>query len=292
MPAVIHVDLDGAREIFAGHGWTYPSQGVDPVFSSGMRRLLEFLRQHRVRATLFVVAHALKDSAQRALLEEAVADGHEIASHSLTHQYLTQIEPDAKRREIAESRVLLERALGVSVQGFRAPGYRIDRDSLELLGASGYLWDSSAFPTRRHASALACTTQALRRPHRPLGTHPLIEWSLPDYRPLPLPFQPSYSLLLGDWLFRAGIDRHRRLGQPLTLLFHLIDFADPLPTAMRRGLARRIFTLSTISGEDKAARCSAMLAAVRMHYRLTTTAEAITAWQIEDALMAGTTGVD
>jgi len=88
--ATVHVDLDGAREIFEGHGWEYTAAD-DPVFESGLRHFLGFLAEHRVRATLFVIARSGLDHRRRPLLEAAVAQGHEIASHSLTHQYLTAI---------------------------------------------------------------------------------------------------------------------------------------------------------------------------------------------------------
>lgn len=277
-PAAVHVDLDGAREIFEGHGWGWPHT-EDPIFESGLRAFLDFLADNQVRATLFVIARSVLDPHRRPLLQAAVAQGHEIASHSLTHQYLTAIDPAEKRREIAESRTVLEQELGVPVRGFRAPGYRIDRASLELLADCGYAYDSSAFPTRAHAKVLATSVEALRAPHQPVPGRPLVEWPMPDHRPFPLPFNPSYSLLVGDWLFRTGLARFRRTGRPLALLFHLIDLAEPLPAARLRGLSSRIFTLSTMSSAEKRARCQRMLDLARREYRLMTTTEAIDEWR-------------
>ncbi|MEO6445130.1 MAG: polysaccharide deacetylase family protein [Gemmatimonadaceae bacterium] len=273
-PATVHVDLDGAQDIYEGHGWSYP-HGDDPIFESGLRSFLHFFSENGIKATLFVIARSLEDPRKRALIEAAVEQGHEIASHSLTHSYLTQIDSAGKRREIGESKQLLERELGVQVKGFRAPGYRIDYESLELLADSGYEYDSSAFPTAKYAAALRTTVDTLRAPHYPLPGKSLVEWSMPDHRPSPVPFNPSYSLLLGGWLFRSGLDRFRRSGRPLALLFHLIDLADPLAPSRLRGFSSKVFTLSTMSAERKRQRCQAMLEQVQRHYRIITTAGAI-----------------
>lgn len=228
---------------------------------------------------MFVVARSLHDPRKRALIEAAVEQGHEIASHSLSHRYLTQLDTAGKEEEIGTSRRILEEELGIRVRGFRAPGYRIDYESLEILAAHGYEYDSSAFPTVRYATALRSTLERLRSPHRPVAGQELVEWPMPDHRPFPLPFNPSYSLLLGSWLFRAGLNRFRRNDRPLALLYHLIDLAEPLPAASLPGFAARVFTLSTMSAERKVARCGAMLDQVKRKYRLVTTREAIDEWR-------------
>ncbi len=276
--ATVHVDLDGAQEIFEGHGWGY-AHADDTVFESGMRNFLDFFAANDVRATLFVIARSVRDPRKRALLDEAVRAGHEIASHSLTHEYLTQLDLAGKRRQIAESRDLLEQELGVPVTGFRAPGYRIDRASIDLLAESGYAWDSSVFPTAKYSSALGIDVDTLKRPHHPVAGSDFVEWPMPDHRPFPLPFNPSYALVLGDWLFRQGLRRFRAQQGPLSLLFHLIDLADPLPSDRLRGLSSRIFTLSQVSAPDKRRRCQGMLDQVRAAYRIRTTGQAIAEWR-------------
>ena len=72
--------------------------------------------------------------------------------------------------------------------------------------------------------------------------------------------------------FRAG-------GLPLSLLFHLIDFSEPLAADRLRGLASKVFTLSTLGAGEKRARCHSMLRLVRDNYRIMTTYEAIAEWR-------------
>jgi peptidoglycan/xylan/chitin deacetylase (PgdA/CDA1 family) len=234
---------------------------------------LKLLAANDLRATLFTVARSLDDPRKRELLQEAVRAGHEIASHSLTHRILLDLTRDDKRVEIADSREKLERALGVTIRGFRAPGYQLDRDCLELLAEHGYEYDSSAFPTATFARRLQVPVESLTAVHQPLQGHALVELPLPDYRPAPFPFNPSYSLLLGERYFRWGIRRNRRRGRHLTLLFHLIDLADPLPRKRLSGMASRLFTLSGISAARKAERCQRMLDLVKAHYAFCSTRE-------------------
>ena len=83
--AAVHVDLDGMRHVASVRGWDHAG-GEDTLFLTGMRGLLDFLVEQDVTATLFVIAEQLEVPEHRALIEEAVAQGHEIASHTVTHE--------------------------------------------------------------------------------------------------------------------------------------------------------------------------------------------------------------
>jgi len=266
LPAVVHVDLDGAAEIYEAHGWRR-NGGGDPLFESGMRHALDFFASYGVRATLFVIARQLDDPRKREWIREAVRQGHEIGSHTVTHRSLTRLEGAEKRREIFQSRDRLAADLGVEVRGFRAPQFHIDRESLELIAEAGYDYDSSLFPASR----------VQQKPYRPIPGRGLLELSLPSAAPLPFPFHPCYSLVLGIPYYRLAFHRFRMRRAPLVFLFHLTDFAEPLPEAHLNGWADRIYTLSHLSAESKRRRCGKMLDAVRKHFRITTTGELVNA---------------
>ena len=269
-PAVIHVDCDGATDIYRMHGWQY-AQAEDHLFASGMRNALEFFQRNAVRATLFVIASSLDDPRKRALLQDAHLRGHELASHSFTHALLYGLTREEKRHQLVDSREKMETALGISVRGFRAPGYSIDQESIELLAECGYAYDSSALPNRIVAGRLKRRLEELLWPYQPAQDSQLWELPLPVYRPSPVPFSPSYALLLGLPLFRWGLERFRRHGAPLVLLFHLTDMSDPLPASELSGWKQRIFTLSHIHKESKLRRCQEMLDLVRKHFRIIST---------------------
>ncbi len=273
--AVLHVDLDGARHIYAHHGWPDPGPR-DPLFESGMEHLLSFLDENGQQATLFAIASDVDDPTRLAWLRGAVEAGHEIASHSLTHPEFDSLDHASRRRELAESKSKLEQTLGIAVRGFRAPSYQIDRATFELLAECGYAWDSSMFPRADFARRMRVPS-ILPVPSRPLLDVPMLELPLPEYGPAPFPFHPSYSLLLGQRYFAWGLQRHWRRQNPLVMLFHLADFAEPLDKSLQRGLKSSLFTLSLIDAAKKRQRCQQMLDRVRALYELQTTEQLVAA---------------
>lgn len=269
LQAAIHLDLDGGAHVFRTHGWRYEARD-DLLFATGLQTALDFFDEAGVRATLFVIAEDLAEPRKRELIRDAVRRGHDIASHSLTHRDLTTLGRAEKWREIFESRERLAQSLGVEVAGFRAPGFAMDRESLQMIAEAGYQYDSSLFPTAEVANRVGLTAVSVS-PERPLPDQPLVELPMPAYRPLPFPFHPCYSLVLGAWYFRLGLRLFRRTQAPLVLLFHLTDFADPLPKALLPHRRARVYTLSHLGSEAKRRRCARMLKIVAREYQLVPT---------------------
>jgi peptidoglycan/xylan/chitin deacetylase (PgdA/CDA1 family) len=69
---------------------------------------------------------------------ELVDMGFEVGSHSMTHRYLTDLDPEALREEVAGSKRSLEDVLGRRVRHFACPGGRVDRRVTEAVRAAGY----------------------------------------------------------------------------------------------------------------------------------------------------------
>jgi hypothetical protein len=266
IPAVVHLDLDGGSHIYRIHGWSYEAQD-DPLFETGLQQALKFFDKFKVRATLFVIAEDLNNPCKSELIQEAMRQGHGIASHSFTHRRLTTLNRDEKYREIFESRERIATRLGVEVQGFRAPYFEIDRETLELVAAAGYTYDSSLFLNSRFIQKIEATGLK-ESPYYTIENSPLREMPLPSYGPLPLPFHPCYSLVLGTWYFHLGLRRFRQTHAPFILLFHLTDFADPLPTHFLCNWKTKLFTLSYLNGAYKRKRCEEILEIVGRNYTL------------------------
>lgn len=265
--AAVHLDLDGASHIYRLHGWDWAAD-IDAVYESGVSRALDIFAQFDIHATFFVIAEDLDDAVKAELVQEIVKHGHDVASHSLTHAPLVTLDTESKRREIVESRDRIRAAIGVEPAGFRAPDFSIDAASLRILAETGYEYDTSVVPGRT-VPGLGFTPAD--RPSPLWVDEPLVELPLPGHRPLPFPFHPSYSLVLGTRYFDWGLARFRRTGAPLVLLFHLIDFADPLPRSMLSGWSQRLYTLSHIDGRRKSDACRRMLERVLRSYTLADT---------------------
>jgi polysaccharide deacetylase family protein (PEP-CTERM system associated) len=112
-------------------------------------RLLDVFSEERKHVTCFFVGWIAEHFPH--LVREAVARGHEIASHGYAHRLAYSMTRTEFRADALRSRLLLEDIGGTRVVGYRAPGFS-STDEISWffaeLSASGYLYDSSVFPAR------------------------------------------------------------------------------------------------------------------------------------------------
>lgn len=140
------VDLDPTPAYYAIHGLQW-NGGGDPILQSGLRRLIDLLKEEGIPATLFVTGGSL-GPAEWALLREAVEAGCELADHSFSHDYRLSLRPqddivtDLKRNAFA-----LRENTGITPRGFRAPGYNTSPAMLAALCEMGYRYDASRLPS-------------------------------------------------------------------------------------------------------------------------------------------------
>ena len=105
------------------------------------------LDEHGLKGTFFVQGRVAETFPR--LLQELVADGHEIQSHGYSHRPLFSMDRRALRTELDYARKTVEDACGVRVTSFRAPDFSIVRRNLwalETLAETGFEIDSSIFP--------------------------------------------------------------------------------------------------------------------------------------------------
>lgn len=106
--------------------------------------LLDLFEVHDVSATFFVVSELAIE--HPGVIREIVDRGHEIASHTRTHQSVVDCDLTRQRSEIVESKSELESVIDQPVSGFRAPTCRINDQVFELLIEAGYEYSSSVMP--------------------------------------------------------------------------------------------------------------------------------------------------
>ncbi|MFW5652568.1 MAG: polysaccharide deacetylase family protein [Planctomycetota bacterium] len=66
--------------------------------------------------------------------------GHEVASHTVTHPILPELDPDQQHRELAESRSRIESWIGAPVEGICYPNGDFDDHTLTAARSCGYTY--------------------------------------------------------------------------------------------------------------------------------------------------------
>lgn len=143
----------------------FVSVDVEPEFGdfSGIEQLdkiLDILRKEQVPATLFVSGEVLEKypekfkklafSASPARPPQAGGQGSqfEIASHSYTHRFWSELSQDERENELRFFLRVYQEIFGSAKMpvGFRAPSHIIDTAGIKLLEKHGFRYDSSILP--------------------------------------------------------------------------------------------------------------------------------------------------
>jgi polysaccharide deacetylase family protein (PEP-CTERM system associated) len=225
-----------------------------PTVLATTHRLLDMLDEAEVRATFFVVGNVAETYPE--LVREVVRRGHEVGSHTHSHELIFRMEPSAFKADVERSLVKLQDLTGQPVLGFRAPEFSVGHLRhwcFEILVELGFRYDSSVFPLPRVRYGIP---EAPRRPFAittPSGTiqeYPLATWNLGRFR-LPVA-GGSYFRLLPDHLVYRALNAIDESGLTAVLYFHPYEFHTgwliPSRLAWQRSLraSNLKFTLSRV----------------------------------------------
>jgi peptidoglycan-N-acetylglucosamine deacetylase len=144
----VSVDLDEIPNYFAIHGLAEPTGPERSlVYDVAIDRLRALAGAASIPLTLFAIGSDLSRPEAATKLREAHRAGCEIANHSLDHRYdLVRLGRDEIRRQIDEGASAIFRATGARPAGFRAPGYTISDEVIDVLSELCVAYDSSVFP--------------------------------------------------------------------------------------------------------------------------------------------------
>jgi peptidoglycan/xylan/chitin deacetylase (PgdA/CDA1 family) len=150
----------------------------------GAQRILALLKSHGLRATWFVPGFTI-ESHPRAC-EAVVRDGHEVAHHSWAHVPPAQQSRADEEADLVRANDAIAALTGHKARGYRSPSWDLSENTIDLLLAHGFLYDSSLmgadyWPYRARRGDRA----ELGKPYRYGEPTDLIEmpisWSLDDY---------------------------------------------------------------------------------------------------------------
>jgi polysaccharide deacetylase family protein (PEP-CTERM system associated) len=131
-------------------------------------KALQLFADHNVRATFFTLGWVAEHYPN--VIRRIVDEGHELASHGMCHLRVWSQKQDEFRQDVSRSRGLLQDVGGVSVVGYRAASWSIDKRTPwahEILSEIGYKYSSSVYPVSHDHYGVP---NALRHPHLIEGT--------------------------------------------------------------------------------------------------------------------------
>jgi peptidoglycan/xylan/chitin deacetylase (PgdA/CDA1 family) len=257
--------------------------------------LLDFLAQQEVPATLFVVPAAGDRPLSQvprwvALLNRALAEGHDLQVHGLTHRsafefgvppsFILDIMPEQKAQweraparfradhsyavlaeKLTRGREILIETFGCTPRGFRSPCLSVCDNLYRALHDLGFQWSSNQvvnpagwhYIERRYDTAEPWQPEVPPRPHR----HPsgVIE----------APMCSEYSWYLTDadvqrhfQLARDDFDRCRANGDPFVVLSHYFAMTGKWSAGLR--VYERLFAHARAQGSVRFATLSELIA--------------------------------
>jgi peptidoglycan/xylan/chitin deacetylase (PgdA/CDA1 family) len=287
--AVLSCDLDTVDRHLQGYGFE-DLPPCDLVYRAAVPRVLELLDELGVPCVFFVIGRDAE--AQRSLLRQIVERGHEIASHSLTHpQPFRTLDDAALREELVVSRSRLAAASGSEIAGFRAPAWDADARVLRAVGAAGYRYDASLFPTpvllasrlaaywrgtgKREVFSMDLLGSAFARirPHRLDTASNVMEFPVTVTRWLRFPVYHTLAHLIPAGIFRRAVEAALRSRAPLCYEFHGADLLDLAIDRVDPRLARH--PGMSLPLERKRAQLRQVLAAIKADRHVVTYRQAL-----------------
>jgi peptidoglycan-N-acetylglucosamine deacetylase len=151
VPCVMTVDVEdyfqvsAFEDVISRQDWNqYPLRVEKNTY-----RLLELFEQHQAKCTFFILGWVAEKCPK--LVQEMVAQGHEIASHGYAHQRVVNMTREQFFDDVERSKKVLEDCSGKAVLGYRAPSFSINDSNtwaFEVLVELGFKYSSSTYPVK------------------------------------------------------------------------------------------------------------------------------------------------
>ena len=244
LQSIFSIDVEDWFNL-SGTGFEPPPSEWDRLESRverNFRGLLELLAEGGGTATCFFLGYFAKRFPH--LVHEAVAAGHEVASHSYFHRLVYELSPTEFHADALATRKLLEDISGRPVRGFRAPAFSVTARTpwfFDKLAEAGYTYDSSVFPAPHQTGGLSTGKLAPYRVATAAGE--LVEFPITAVPVLGKPmcfFGGGYLRLFPYALIRGMGRRALNERRPVIFYVHPREIDPEQPRMPLRG--RRRFT--------------------------------------------------
>jgi polysaccharide deacetylase family protein (PEP-CTERM system associated) len=216
-------------------------------------KLLDLFSECNVQVTCFTLAWVAERFPH--LVREAVARGHEIASHGYGHRLVYQQSRQEFYEDVRRARLLLEDVAGVPVQGYRAPGFSTTAETpwfFDALAEAGYQYDSSVFPAVRGHGGM----RDARRDPYVVEESGIVEVpvSVTEFAGLTTCFfGGGYLRLFPYWLIKSKVNEVLAEGRPVVFYIHPREI-DPQHPRLPMGASRRFRSYVNLKSTERKVR--------------------------------------
>ena len=150
----------------------------------GAQRILALLKAYGMRTTWFIPGFTI-ESHPRAC-EAVVRDGHEVAHHSWAHVPPAQQTRAEEEADLVRANDAIAALTGRKARGYRSPSWDLSENTIDLLLAHGFIYDSSLmgadyWPYRARRGDQAELGKPFRFGEETALIEMPISWSLDDY---------------------------------------------------------------------------------------------------------------
>src|SRR5579871_6241226 len=223
--------------------------GMPSRVEKNFTRLLDLFSEYRAPVTCFVLGWVGERFPH--LVKEAVARGHEIASHGYAHRLVYQQSREEFFADVRRARLLLEDIAGTPVAGYRAPGFSTTTDTpwfFDVLAEAGYQYDSSLFPAHRGHGGIP---EGRRDPYRVNGDGILeLPISVADFLGRGMCFfGGGYLRLFPYWLICRKVNEVAAEGRPVVFYIHPREI-DPEHPRLPMSRARAFKSYVNLKGTE------------------------------------------
>lgn len=109
--------------------------------SQALPRILDLMDEYRIKATFFVPGINAENHPE--VMKTFIARGHEVACHGWKHENIANLSKEEEKERLLMTVKAIENATGKRPVGHRTAGGELSLNTLDLLWANGFVYDSS-----------------------------------------------------------------------------------------------------------------------------------------------------
>jgi polysaccharide deacetylase family protein (PEP-CTERM system associated) len=199
--------------------------GHAPRLEHGFNRVMELLNKYNAKGTFFILGAVAEKYPH--LIKQLANEGHELGSHSYTHEYVYKQPPEVFREEIKRTKAIVEDLSGKPCVSHRSPFFSVTAQSLwalDILAEEGFTTDTSINPVKTWIYGIStCPDTIFKVKENGLIEFPMSKFSILSKN---VCIGGAYFRLFPYWLSAYGMKKRQSQGLCNNFYIHPWEY-DP-----------------------------------------------------------------